>query len=198
MTGHGPNAAMSVSTNGCDGLVKLTVSGHPGSGTSTLVKGLMERYGWTSLNGGDVFRQEAKRREMSLGDFGELCKNELDVDRSLDDLLKQRMQGPDSADIVESRLAGWWAYRLGLPCLRIWLDVSDEERARRVAHREGISIDEARQANRDRAAIDGERFRMLYDLVPEDSEPYTHVLDATSLNASQILEHLVAMLEATE
>jgi predicted cytidylate kinase len=184
--------------NGCDGMVKLTVSGHPGSGTSTLVKGLMERNGWTSLNGGDVFREEAKRRGMSLGDFGELCRNETEVDRSLDELLMERMRGTDGADIVESRLAGWWAYRLHLPCLRVWLDVSDEERARRVAHREGLSAEEALEANRRRAAVDGERFQVLYDLVPEDAEPYTHVIDATSLNASQILEHVVALLEALQ
>ena len=131
-------------------MVNVTVSGHPGSGTSTLVRGLMDRFGWTSLNGGDVFREEAKRRGMSLGDFGELCKNELDVDRSLDELLRQRMQGPDAANIVESRLAGWWAYRLELPCLRIWLDVSDEERARRVSEREGLALEDALEANRAR------------------------------------------------
>lgn len=176
-------------------MVNVTVSGHPGSGTSTLVRGLMDRFGWTSLNGGDVFREEAKRRGMSLGDFGELCKNELDVDRSLDELLRQRMQGPDAANIVESRLAGWWAYRLELPCLRIWLDVSDEERARRVSEREGLALADALEANRARAAVDGERFMLLYDLVPEDPEPYTHVLDATTLNATQILDHVVALLE---
>ena len=176
-------------------MVNVTVSGHPGSGTSTLVRGLMDRFVWTSLNGGDVFREEAKRRGMSLGDFGELCKNELDVDRSLDELLRQRMQGPDAANIVESRLAGWWAYRLELPCLRIWLDVSDEERARRVSEREGLTLENALEANRARAAVDGERFLLLYDLVPEDPEPYTHVLDATTLNASQILDHVVALLE---
>ena len=176
-------------------MVNVTVSGHPGSGTSTLVRGLMDRFGWTSLNGGDVFREEAKRRGMSLGDFGELCKNELDVDRSLDELLRQRMQGPDAANIVESRLAGWWAYRLELPCLRIWLDVSDEERARRVSEREGLTLENALEANRARASVDGERFLLLYDLVPEDPEPYTHVLDATTLNASQILDHVVALLE---
>ena len=176
-------------------MVNVTVSGHPGSGTSTLVRGLMDRFGWTSLNGGDVFREEAKRRGMSLGDFGELCKNELDVDRSLDELLRQRMQGADAANIVESRLAGWWAHRLELPCLRIWLDVSDEERARRVAEREGLAFEDALEANRARAAVDGERFMLLYDLVPEDPEPYTHVLNATTLNASQILDHVVALLE---
>ena len=179
-------------------MVKLTVSGHPGSGTSTLVHGLMERFGWSSLNGGDVFRSEAKRRGMTLADFGELCQNELDVDRSLDELLKQRMQGSDAADVVESRLAGWWAYRLELPCLRIWLDVSDDERARRVASREGLSHHEALLANQQRAVVDGERFRVLYGLAPEDPEPYSHIIDATSLNASQILEHVVGLLEASQ
>ena len=179
-------------------MVKVTVSGHPGSGTSTLVHALMDRFGWSSLNGGDVFRSEAKRRGMSLADFGELCQNELDVDRSLDELLKQRMQGDEAADIVESRLAGWWAYRLELPCLRIWLDVTDEERARRVASREGLSQAEALMANQQRAVVDGERFRILYDLAPEDPEPYTHIIDATSLNASQILEHVVGLLEASQ
>ena len=176
-------------------MVNVTVSGHPGSGTSTLVRGLMERFGWSSLNGGDVFREEAKRRGLSLGAFGELCKNELDVDRSLDELLRQRMQGDGAANIVESRLAGWWAHRLNLPCLRIWLNVSDEERARRVSEREGLPFEEALEANRARAAVDGERFMLLYDLVPEDPEPYTHVLDASTLNATQILDHVVALLE---
>ena len=179
-------------------MVRLTVSGHPGSGTSTLVRGLMDRFGWNCLNGGDVFREEAKRRGMSLSDFGELCKNELDVDRSLDELLRERMQGDHSADIVESRLAGWWAYKLELPILRLWLDVSDEERARRVAEREGLTVEEALLANRQRSNVDGERFRLLYDLLPEDPEPYTHILDATTLNASQILVHAVALLEEAQ
>ena len=116
----------------------------------------------------------------------------------LTNLLKQRMQGNEAADIVESRLAGWWAYRLELPCLRIWLDVTDEERARRVASRESLSQAEALMANQQRAVVDGERFRILYDLAPEDPEPYTHIIDATSLNASQILEHVVGLLEASQ
>ena len=53
-------------------------------------------------------------------------------------------------------------------------------------------------ANQQRAVVDGERFRILYDLAPEDPEPYTHIIDATSLNASQILEHVVGLLEASQ
>lgn len=173
----------------------VTVSGHPGSGTSTLVHGLMEQFGLTALNGGDVFREEAKRRGLSLAEFGELCKLELDVDRSLDMLLRSKMLEEDAADIVESRLAGWWAYKLELPCLRIWLEVDDEERARRVAHRENVSFADALSANARRAEIDGERFALLYGIQPEDPEPYTHILDASALNANEILAVVVELLE---
>ena len=53
---------MFVELNGGDILVKITVSGPPGSGTSTLVEKLANEYSWQSLNGGDIFRKEAKDR----------------------------------------------------------------------------------------------------------------------------------------
>ncbi len=116
------------------------------------------------------------------------------MDRSLDTLLQESMTGDGASEIVESRLAGWWAYKLSLPCLRIWLEVSDEERARRVANREGLTSEEAYEANQQRAKVDGERFDLLYGLQPQDPEPYTHVIDATNLNATEILEQVVAAL----
>jgi len=176
-------------------MVRITVSGHPGSGTSTLVHGLKERFGWRALNGGDVFRQEAKRRGLSLAAFGELCKQELDVDRQLDAQLQACMTEEGAAEIVESRLAGWWAYRLELPCIRVWLSVENDERARRVANREGLPFEQALEANRTRSAVDAERFSLLYGLQPEDPEAYTHVIDATFLNANEILERVSLALE---
>ena len=118
-------------------MLKVTISGHPGSGTSTLVSLLCETKGWSSLNGGELFRQEAKRRNMSLADFGQLCKEDLEVDRQLDSLLKEQMMRTDeeAPSVVESRLSGWWAYKLGLSTPRIWLEVDDIERAKRVQAR---------------------------------------------------------------
>jgi len=178
-------------------MVHITVSGHPGSGTSTLVQGLAERFGWTTLNGGDVFRGEAKRRGMSLHEFELLCKDDETVDRSLDILLQERMVGDTSLHVVESRLAGWWAHRQGIDCLRIWLDVTAEERARLVVNREGIPYEEAMEANRVRIELDGERFDRMYGLAPEDPTPCTHVIAASSLSAHQILEQVASLLEAT-
>ena len=175
-------------------MTRITVSGHPGSGTSTLVRGLIQHFGWTALNGGDVFRNEAARREMSLQEFGELCKQDLEVDRALDKLLQEKML-EESADIVESRLAGWWAYRLEIPCVRLWLEVDEQERAKRVSHREGTSIEQALEENRKRSAVDAERFMELYQLLPEQREPYTSLLDATNLGSEEVLAATLSLLE---
>jgi len=173
---------------------RITVSGHPGSGTSTLVAGLAKHFGWTSLNGGDIFRSEAARREMDLQDFGELCMNDLEIDRALDKLLQEKML-ENSADIVESRLAGWWAYRLEIPCVRLWLEVDEQERAKRVYYREKESIEQALVANKKRSAVDAERFMELYQLLPEQREPYTTSLDATNLGSEEVLAATITILE---
>jgi cytidylate kinase len=77
-------------------MLRLTVSGPPGSGTSTLVSKLCEERGWSSVNGGELFRNEASRRGLSVEEFSALCKQDLDVDRSLDTLLKQVLTDSDA------------------------------------------------------------------------------------------------------
>ena len=181
-------------------MVRITISGHPGSGTSTLVKLLADSNGWKSLNGGELFRQEAKRRNMTLADFGELCKNDFNVDRDLDALLKQEMLRNDeqAPEIIESRLAGWWAYQLKLEIPRIWLDVDEIERAKRVQAREGGTIDSILEESEKRADVDAQRFLELYDLLPEQPEPYSHRIEATSLNPQEVLARVLDIVEAFE
>ena len=95
---------MFVEPNGDDLLVIVTVSGPPGSGTSTLVKRIVDEYSWKSLNGGDIFRSEAHRRGLTVGQFSDLCKEDLDVDRSLDSILKKELQDIKGSEIIESTI----------------------------------------------------------------------------------------------
>ena len=175
-------------------MVRITVSGHPGSGTSTLVGLLEKHYSWTSINGGHIFREEAKRRGMTLEAFGQLCAADLEVDKNLDALLKDQML-EDAAHIFESRLSGWWAYHLEIPCIRIWVQVEPEIRATRVGAREGWSIDECLKRNQERMEVDLKRFSELYDLNPEDPTPYTHIIDCSNLNAQEVFAVVVDIVE---
>ena len=82
---------------------KLTISGHPGSGTSTLVDGLCRSLNWQKLNGGQVFRDMANERGVSLEEFANLCIEDESIDKELDALLSETMQSEDSPENVERR-----------------------------------------------------------------------------------------------
>jgi len=192
-----PRYARFVATSGGDAVVKITISGHPGSGTSTLVGLICAHYNWGSLNGGDIFRQEAAARNMSLADFGSLCSEDESVDRSLDTILQERMLTEEGPEVIESRLSGWWAYKNGLDCIRIWLDVSDEERARRVVEREGGELADALESNHARSAIDLARFEKMYSLNPESPIPYTHTVESSSLQPEDVANAVITILEGT-
>jgi len=179
-------------------MVLVTISGHPGSGTSTLVETLSEHFGWVSLNGGQIFRDEAQKRGLSLAKFGALCSVDFSIDRSLDEILKNKMHEQGGPQVIESRLSGWWAHLEEIDCFRIWLEVSDLERARRVVSREGGSTDDALRANRHRTSLDLTRYEELYGLNPEDKTPYTHVVDASYLDVDEVATAVIKILEESQ
>tara|TARA_B100000925_G_C21963680_1_gene454529 strand:+ start:82 stop:639 length:558 start_codon:yes stop_codon:yes gene_type:complete len=183
---------------GGETLPRITISGHPGSGTSTLVKGICKSKGWSSLNGGDIFRQEAKNRGLSLSEFEKICSEDPIVDKSLDEILQKHIADPNGYEVLESRLCGWWAYKMDIDCLRIWLHASEEARAMRVVNREGLTIEEATSNNKERTKVDKIRFEEMYGLNPEDETPYTHIIDASNMNAEEVLIHTLAILEELE
>jgi predicted cytidylate kinase len=172
--------------SGDEELTILTVSGKPGSGTSTLVERIAEERGWNSVNGGDVFRSEASRRGISVEEFSRLCKEDLDVDRSLDTMLKDLLLSEKAPEIIESRLIGWWAHSLDIECLKVWIRVSDEERARRIVEREGLDYGTALSVSRQRNEDDMQRYRVLYGIDLDDMAPYNLIVDADSLNADEV------------
>ena len=186
---------MFAETSGGEPLPRLTVSGKPGSGTSTLVDLLSKKRGWDSVNGGDIFRQEAERRELHVDDFSRLCKEDLDVDRSLDDMLKLLISSSNGPSIIESRLSGWWAYLAGIECLRIWIEVSNEERARRILSREGGQYEQVLNASLRRNSDDMERYQELYEINLDDMSPYNMIIQADNMDALQVLELVELKLE---
>ena len=190
--------ARSVVTNGGEILVRITISGHPGSGTSTLVEAICQHKGWTSLNGGEIFRQEAKSRNLTLSEFGNLCAKDFSVDSQLDEILKSKMVEPNGPKVMESRLSGWWAHLLELDCIRLWIDVSETVRAERVVGREGISFEEALSSNSKRTQKDLARYEEMYGLNPEERTPYTHVIDASALTKEEVLSSTLTFLEEVQ
>ena len=169
-------------------MLKVTISGPPGSGTSTLVSRIASSRGWSSLNGGDVFREEARTRGLTVEHLSSDAKEVLDVDRSLDSLLQQRMASHDSPEIIESRLSGWWAHKNSLNCLRVWVNVSEQERAIRIQKREGGDFGDCLRKSQNRQRDDMERYSILYGINLDDMSPYNLVVDADEKDEMEVFQ----------
>jgi len=104
----------------------------------------------------------------------------------------------DGPKVMESRLSGWWAHLLELDCIRLWIEVSENVRAKRVVGREGISFEEALVSNSKRSEKDLARYEEMYGLNPEERTPYTHVIDASGLTKEEVLTSALKILEEVE
>ena len=130
---------------------------------------------------------EGLRQDTGAPSFG---RTKQEIDRKLAIVEARRRR----AELIESRLAGWWAYKLKSDCVRIWLNVSEQERARRVTIREGTTRDDAISANKARLLVDNERYQKMYGLTPDDPTPYTHIIDAADITAEEVLGEAIKIL----
>jgi cytidylate kinase len=157
--------------------VLVTISGLPGSGTSTASRAVAEALDLDHLDGGQVFRSLAAERGLDLAAFGRVAEADPTIDVELDTRLAARGRSGDV--VLESRLAGWIACNEDLVGLRVWLSCDDGERARRVAEREGRTPDEARRLNDAREASEAQRYRDYYGIDIGDLSIYDLVVDTT-------------------
>ncbi|SEQ04752.1 (d)CMP kinase [Natrinema salaciae] len=114
----------------------ITVSGPPGCGATTLCEQLADAIGCPYVSGGDIFRELAEDRDMSLNQLTAKADESDEIDRALDERLQQIAEKWGTASkpfILESRLAGWLAGDRA--DLRIWLDAPEEVRLERIDER---------------------------------------------------------------
>jgi cytidylate kinase len=173
----------------------ITISGLPGSGTTTVSRLVAEALGLPRLPGGEVFRELAAEAGMTLAEFGAHAQDHPAIDRELDDRLQARATEGDC--VIESRLAGWLATRAGLPAVRVWVDCADDVRAARVADRDGTTAAQALADNAARSELERARYRAVYAIDLDDRSTYDLVLDSTIDPAEALAAAIVDRARAT-
>jgi CMP/dCMP kinase len=167
----------------------ITVSGPPGSGTTTAAQRVADRLGLELVLGGEVFRALATERHMSLPEFGLYVSDNPEVDVELDSRLARRAR--DGGAVIESRLAGWIAHNEGLAAVVVWIDCDPRIRAQRVAAREGVSIERALADNEERQLVERRRYLALYGVDLADLSIYELVLDSGELRPAELADRIV-------
>jgi cytidylate kinase len=155
--------------------MRVTVSGLPGSGTTTLAEALSSRFDLEHVSSGDVFRAMARERGVTLAEFGRIAEEDPEIDREIDE--RQREIARERDDVVmEGRLSGWMVEDADL---RVWLAAPLEVRAERVADREEQTVEEAHDEIEKRQNSESRRYREIHGIDIGDLSVYDLVIDTS-------------------
>ncbi|MCC7265000.1 MAG: AAA family ATPase [Candidatus Latescibacteria bacterium] len=174
----------------------ITVSGLPGSGTSTTCKLLQARLGWRYVNAGEFFRQLAADQGVSLAEMGRRAEADAQVDRELDgrmvDFARQ-----EANLIMEGRLTGWMALRQGLPAFKVWCQAPLAVRAGRVGQRDQQTAEQAAGDIAVREWSEHQRYARHHQIDLDDLSIYDLVLDTAAHDPETVVAQILAALEET-
>ena len=171
--------------------MNITITGNLGSGKSSVCKEL-EASGFTIISAGDIFRQLAQEKGMTVIELNEAAKK----DRSIDDMLDARStQLGKTMDhtVFDSRLAWHFVEK----SFKVFLLVDTQEAARRVYEGNSRSAEEyrdiaqARHGLEERARLEQERFFKLYGLDYYDVCNYDLVIESTCATPQQLAQEIV-------
>jgi len=155
----------------------VAIGGPPGSGKSTAGRRVAEALGLEYCSAGDVFRAEAKAHGMDLEQFGHFAEAHPEVDRKLDDTM-QALARPGV--LLDGRIQAALCRGRGRPVFSIVVTAEEAERARRVAARDGQSVEEALRRIRERTESERARYLRFYGLDPDRESPDL-LVDSTHL-----------------
>ncbi len=151
--------------------ITITVSGLSGSGKSTIAETLAKKLKIKYKNMGDVFRELAKEKNISMEKFSKTRAKKTDI--LLDEkCLKLAKEGNI---LLNGRLTGWVAGDNAE--IRVWIKCDLKTRAKRVAERENKTFQQAKRDITERDNVDKKRYKELYDIDAENTEIYNYIFD---------------------
>jgi len=173
-------------------MVTITISGTPGSGKSTVAELLKDKLGLKYVYSGMIFREMAKKHNMSLEEFGKYCEKNSDVDKELD---KRQVEILKEGDVIlEGRLSGWLAHINNIPALKVAIDTNLDTRARRIVNREKGSVEKRREEILKRAKSEATRYKKYYNIDLKDASIYDLVIDSGDKTPEEIVNIIIKKL----
>jgi cytidylate kinase len=157
----------------------ITVSGISGAGKTDGSKALAKVFKLRYISFGKILRDIAKKRKMSLEQMSAIRESEIDHEmdrRSLEFAMKGKV-------VLDGRLTGWvagdWAD------VRIFYVCPLNVRAKRVAKRDNIKIEEAKINLQKRDDQDHEKYQKVYGIDSFDRSIYNLVIDNRDLTKKE-------------
>ncbi|HCJ52535.1 MAG: hypothetical protein A2898_00900 [Candidatus Kerfeldbacteria bacterium RIFCSPLOWO2_01_FULL_48_11] len=181
----------------------ISVSGKPGSGKSTVAEKLAAALGFERIYIGEMRREMARKKGMTLAEFNAWSETNSEGDKGFDEYIEKIGKERDNI-VLESRTA----FHFIPHSLKIFLEVSDEEGARRIwgaIQQQKQKRNEAPGLNnyedvlssvKKRLQSDTKRYQQYYGLNIFEPSHYDLYLDATTLSPEIEFNQVLKFVES--
>ena len=181
-------------------LFSIVISGWPAVGKTTIACKLAEEFDITMYNGGDILKMLAEEENKGYSvkrdawwdtieakKFMEKRKSDPSFDKKVDKKLIEIVK--KGGTVITSYTLPWLVQDESIIIIKFWLRGSSENRARRMANRDGISFEEAKRIIKLRDEENKKIYYRLYGFrFGEDLTVFDYVLNTDRLSIDSLVE----------
>lgn len=172
--------------------MKFSITGHLGSGKSTICKLLNKEYNFEIISAGSIIREMATNKGISLLEFNKSIVNDVDVDNYVDQAIVEKNKNiKDNKNVIfDSRLA--WHFLEDT--FKIFIIVSPYQAALRTyltrdtKDEKYSSVEEAMNKLVERRVIENRRYKLAYGVNCEDLANYDVVIDTSFISPNEAVD----------
>ncbi|MFH1638234.1 MAG: (d)CMP kinase [Candidatus Woesearchaeota archaeon] len=173
--------------------MKITITGMPGSGKSTVGKILAEKLKMSFMSIGEMRRAVAKIRGMTIFEYNKLNEDtDTPVDKYQEDFGKQNdniiVEGRTSFHFIPDSVKVFLGADINVAAERIFKDPRNTEKKYN-------NVEEVEAAIKDRMENDGKRYKERYGFDAFDRKNFDIVIDTTSISAEEVAEEIILKLQ---
>lgn len=180
----------------------ITITGYPGSGKSTLGKGIASAFKMKHYSAGDFLREIAKERGMSLLQI----LHAMEEDRSIDDEIDRRsaeLGKKGDNFVIDGRMAWHFIPKSLKIFVKIDLKVAAERiyrdtcagKKERSHESENKSLKETERNMRKRLELNRNAYKRLYKVDYLDEKNYDLVVDTTNSGIDETRERVLKLIK---
>jgi cytidylate kinase len=159
----------------------VTVSGPHGTGKSTYAKALAEALGLRYVCAGELFRELAKERKLSLEAFSSLAAKDPAIDKLIDE--RTKTEAKKGGTVIDAQLGAWMLKDVA--DVKILMVAPDEVRFKRIADRDRTSFESAKKETIAREEIQKQRYKKYYGIDVDDLSIYDMKIDTGPYSVEQ-------------
>ncbi|WP_440060039.1 (d)CMP kinase [Thermogladius sp. 4427co] len=162
-------------------MVRIAVSGPPGSGKTTQARKIAEEYSLVYYSAGSIFREIAKRRGVSIEELSYIALKDPSIDIEIDK--KTYHLSLEDNIVLDGHLTAWIAS--DLVDFRIYITAPLHVRVSRIAARDNKPYEEALRETIVRESIQKKRFFEFYGIDVTDLSIFDLVIDSSNLSVEE-------------